>query len=357
MVSTAPVRVVITGAGAPGIRGTIYALRNNPDGREIFIVSVDVANDVVGRYLSDEFERVPPPEAPGYIDEIRRVCQRHSASIIIPQTTREVAALACYRQLLNRFGIKVMVSDNAAVEAANNKSALLVTFKALGLPFPDFRLAKSEGELSRAAEELGYPARPVVVKPPVSNGMRGVRVLRTDAWDVRRFLEEKPTGLEIALEDLLQILRRGPDWPELLVTQYLPGPEYTVDVFVGEHLKVAVPRQRRAIRSGITFQSETELRSDLCDFSLCAAQHLGLRYAFGFQFKLDSDGVPRILECNPRIQGTMVASTFSGANVIWLGVRELLGDPATALVSPLSRSQFYRFWGGIGVHDGNIYEI
>jgi carbamoyl-phosphate synthase large subunit len=235
---------------------------------------------------------------------------------------------------------------------------VLRVFKLLGLPVPTWRLARTEAELREAADALGYPERPVVVKPPVSNGMRGLRILREAAWDPRRFLNEKPSGIEIALDDLLDLLWRGDEWPALLVTEYLPGPEYSVDAFRGERLEAAMPRRRDAIRSGISF--DTTLlpgRTDLVQPTLRAAAHLDLRYAFGFQFKEDADGVPKVLECNPRVQGTMVASVFGGFNAVWLGVREALGEAPDALPAPLHSARFQRYWGGLGLDGGEVFEL
>jgi carbamoyl-phosphate synthase large subunit len=348
--------LLVTGAGAPGIRGTLYALRHNPDGRAVRIVGVDTQARVAGAMQADKFYTVPAPETTEYIPALIEICRRENVSAILPQTTRETAKLAASLPEVERAGVEVMVSESSAISAANDKGTVIEVFERLGLPAPACRRATTERELLAAAEELGYPETPVVVKPPVSNGMRGVRVLRPNAWDVQRFLTEKPHGLEITLEELVAILRRGP-WPELLVMEYLPGCEYSVDAFIGAHFSVAVPRVRESIRSGITFHSRTELREDLMEYTLAAGLELGLRFAFGFQFKLACDGTPKVLECNPRIQGTMVASVFSGANVIWFGVRELFHDPVTNLPQPLRASEFMRYWGGIGVKAGDLFEI
>lgn len=351
---TIPLRILVTGAGAPGSRGTLYALRQG--GRPVHTVGTDVNEQAVGRYLTDAFHTVPPPESPTYLDALQDICRAERIDLVIPQTTREIAVLSRDR---DAFGdTRVMVSDATAIEKANDKSAVLQAFEALGLPVPAYRTAQTEGELIEAAEALGYPERPVVVKPPVSNGMRGLRILREAAWDARRFLAEKPGGVEVSLDDLLVILRRGDGWPALLVTEHLPGPEYSVDAFRGERLAVAMPRRRDAIRSGISF--ETTLlpdRADLIEPTLQAAEHLDLRYAFGFQFKEDAAGVAKVLECNPRVQGTMVASVFGGVNPIWLGVQELLGEPPTALPAPLHAATFRRYWGGLGVRGDEVFEI
>ena len=351
-----PLRILITGAGAPGIRGTLYALRQGD--RPLYTVGTDLSEHAVGRHLVDAFYTVPPPEADGYLDRLADLCERESVDLVIPQTTREIAVLSRHRDAIEGGGTRVMVSGSAAVEAANDKAAVLRTFELLGLPVPAWRTVRSEADLRDAAETLGYPEVPVVVKPPVSNGMRGLRILREAAWDTDRFLTEKPSGIEVSLDDLLALLWRGDTWPTLLVTEYLPGSEYSVDAFRGERLAVAMPRRRDAIRSGISF--ETTLlpdRRDLVEPTLRAAEQLGLGYAFGFQFKEDADGVPRVLECNPRVQGTMVASVFGGFNPVWLSVQECLGEPPTALPEPPRPASFQRYWGGLGISGGDVGEI
>lgn len=47
--------VLITGAGAPGIAGTVFALRENPDGKAFRIISTDINENAVGKYLTDNF--------------------------------------------------------------------------------------------------------------------------------------------------------------------------------------------------------------------------------------------------------------------------------------------------------------
>lgn len=348
--------ILLTGVGAPGTRGTLYALRQNPEGRSIRFVGTDLSPSAIGRYWMDAFYPVPAPEADGYLERMLALCAQEGVDLVIPQTTREIALFARHKAAFEAQGARVMVASESAIEAANNKWELLNVAQRVGLPHPAFHLTRSREELIDAAAQLGYPATPVVVKPPVSNGGRGFRILRENAWDAERFLREKPGGEEIALSELLAILERGERWPELLVTEYLPGSEYTVDAFAGERIAVAVPRLRRAIRSGISFDNVIEYRPDLIQATTALGDALGLRYAFGFQFKLDSQGQAKLLECNPRVQGTMVASLFGGVNVIWLGVKEALGEPPEEMPM-FKEASFQRFWGGLGIAGDQIDEI
>jgi carbamoyl-phosphate synthase large subunit len=230
----------LTGVGAPGTKGTLYALKQNQDKVRIRITGVDMKEDVIGRYWANKFYQVPAPESDEYVERINKICAKESIDVIIPQTTRETAALS---KNLSRINSKITVSDASAIKKANNKYELMKLCRDLEIPCPDFFIAKSVDELNQLAHELGYPQKPVVVKPQVSFGSRGFRVLREGtSWDTKRFLTEKPNSTEITLEELSKILERDTSFPELLVTQFLPGSEYTVDAFSGEKVSVAIPR-------------------------------------------------------------------------------------------------------------------
>ena len=349
---TDTITVLVTGAASHGIAGTIYALKHNPDNRPVRVVALDIDEDAVGRYLADGFHRVPPPEDAGYADALLDIARREHADALLPQTTREIMALGCCHNVFHEAGVALVLSPAASVAAANDKHLLLERAQGVGVPCPEYRLADSEESFVKAAVELGYPGKKVAVKPRFSGGMRGFRVLTSDTWDVRRFLAEKPSGIETSMEALVKVLRNG-DWPELLVCEYLTGPEYTIDVYRGAEGVLVVPRLRERIRNGITFDTRVEMRGDLIDYSTRLAEMLDLRYCFGFQFKLSEDGVPALLESNPRVQGTMVVSALAGFNMVYHAVMEAMGTPPGLLSASVKGGfRFKRYWGGTGIHDG-----
>lgn len=346
------ITVLVTGGGAPGIAGTLYALRHNPDGIKVKIITCDVRPNAVGRYLTDEFHVVPPADSSDFVAALLQIATKAQVDVILPQVTQELLPLAANLSLFEGCGIKIAISSKEAIEQANDKWVVLQVAKQCGVPCPESILTESEAELLQAIQCLGYPKKKVIVKPCLSNGLRGLRILSEQPWDVARFLSEKPDSLEISLNGLLAILRNG-GWPKLIVQEFLPGVEYTVDVFRGRRGAIVVPRIREEIRSGITFQAKVDLQPDLQSYALKLAEELDLRYAFGFQFKVSSDGTPKLLECNPRVQGTMVTAAFAGANVIWWAVKEALGeDVAPTAPDPNAHGmRFIRYWGGIAVYD------
>lgn len=353
------IRCIVTGAGAPGIKGTLFSLRNNYDNENVYIVGIDISENALGQHLVDQFYKVPRPEDEDYIDTILEICKKEKIEIIIPQTTREIEFYSKNQDTFNAKNIKVLVASREAISISNNKYETLKIFESSNLEVGKYYLINSRETFEEKFLELSdFGKKPVVVKAPVSNGMRGLRILINRPWDLERFFNEKPSGVEIDKEDFLKMVGDS-QWPELLLCEYLPGAEYSVDAFIGEKYEIAIPRERVQIRSGISFVTKIDMaQKEMIEQTLIAAKKMGLKGVFGFQFKLDVEGKAKVLECNPRIQGTMVASVMAGQNVIWMAVKELLGTPITYNSKKIEDGLvFRRTWGGLSCTTDGILEI
>lgn len=343
------ITVLITGTGAPGIMGTLYSLRNNFDNRTIRTIGADMAEEVAGKHLCDRFYQIKGAHEPEYLSQLLSICRREGVDVLLPHNTAELLVLAKNKEAFAAVGTMVAISDKTGIEAANNKYHLLKAAKMIGVPVPEFYLVSSFSDLRRCAQKLGWPARPFVVKPPVSSGMRGLRIV-DESIDLRNmFFLDKPSGIHLKMDNLREIL--GDSFPPILAVEFLPGEEYTVDVLTtgattGE--PVAIPRKRDLLKSGITFIGTVEKNEDLINYSGLLSRVLGLDYAHGFQYKLGEDNRPKLLESNPRVQGTMVLSTFAGANIIYGAVKRALGEE----LPPFNinwGTRIIRYWGGLGV--------
>lgn len=349
------ITVIITGAGAPGIQGTIYSLRNNYDQREIHIIGTDTNEFVVGRYLCDEFEVISPAkESLKYLDDLLKLCIRKKATVILPQNTAELSILSENIGLFQEHGVKIAISSSDAIDLANNKFNLFDIAQKMNIPVAESYLISTFQELKEKAILLGWPNETFVVKPPVSNGSRGVRIITEKVDRKKAFFEEKPSSLYISLDELYSIL--GDQFPQLIVMEHLPGSEYTVDVFKHERHLAAIPRKRLAIRSGITFAASLEKNTLLIDTSEQLAKAIGLSFCFGFQYKESKNGVPLLLESNPRIQGTMVMSTLANANIIYSSVKALMDEDIPDFHINWE-TKMLRYWGAIGINDDGAIKI
>ncbi|MCA0931068.1 ATP-grasp domain-containing protein [Lutimonas saemankumensis] len=338
--------ILVTGAGSPGISGTIYSLRNNYDKRKFKIFTTDMNEEVVGKFLADEFIKIPPAkQASNYLDAITNICLRNKIGIIVPQNTAELNLLSQHEENFLKNGIKVLLSSHEAINVANNKHELMNVCQENNIPVASFYLVETADDLLRSAKLLGWPDQKIVIKPPVSNGMRGVRIIDENLDLKEMFYEEKPNSLNIKMKNLLEVL--GENFPSLLVTEYLPGEEYSVDVLRKDNFSIEIPRIRNLVRSGITFNGSIEKNEEIIEYCRILSKQIDLKYCFGFQFKLDAQGTPKILESNPRIQGTMIMSTLAGANIIYNGIKLLLNEEIADMEVDWNY-KFFRFWGGIG---------
>jgi carbamoyl-phosphate synthase large subunit len=339
-------KVLITGVGAPGIGGTIYSLKNNFDKKKIEIIGTDINEDVVGRYFCSKTYKIPKAgDNVNYLNALLDICNNEKPDVLLPQNTSELITLSHYKTEFQNVGTKVIVSDTDALIKANNKFNLLEICKNNNIPTLKYKLINNFIDLKNEAENIGWPYKKIVIKPPASNGMRGVRVIDEGINLKKQFFEEKPTNFNIKMEDLYRII--GDEFPELIISEYLPGDEYSVDILrTNAHLTI-IPRKRSMIRSGITFNGVIEKNDQIISISKKLSEILNLYYCFGFQFKLDENNTPKILECNPRVQGTMVMSTICGANIIYGSVKAALNEVIPDFNIDWD-SKFYRYWGGVG---------
>lgn len=107
-----------------------------------------------------------------------------------------------------------------------------------------------------------------------------------------------------------------------VVTEYLPGDEYTVDCVSkpdGSLVDWNV-RERSRVRDGITSygRSVPEKWEELGMLIKVVAEKLKLPYFWFAQFKLDNDGVPKLLEVNCRISGSFCITKSSRKDYIKL---------------------------------------
>ncbi|MFW6385112.1 MAG: ATP-grasp domain-containing protein [Halodesulfurarchaeum sp.] len=316
--------VLMTGAGAPGASGIVRSLRSNDD-LDVRIVGVDMNEDVYGFSLVDAYDTIPAGGDGDYIPEMVDVAEREQADVILPLTTAELRPLSANR---DAFDATVMVSDPGPLHNANDKGALYEFLDENGFAStPEFRRVDSESTFVDAVESLGYPDEPVCFKPPVASGMRGFRILDERFDRLTRLLEKKPDEAVTTLSEIRPVLASADTFPELVVMEYLPGEEYSVDVLAMENdVRPVVPRTRSRTRAGITFQGVVEKRADLIEEAAAITRGIGLEYNVNLQFKHDGNGRPKLIEINPRVSGTIIMSVGAGANLPALAVGYALGQ-------------------------------
>lgn len=342
-----PLTVVVTAVGCPGGPSIVQALREGARaaGRPLRLVGTDCRPDAPARYLCDAFATVPPGSDPAFVPSLDALCRQERADVVLPLASPELLPLAMAR---DTFPCAIAVSPARAVAVLENKADLYrwAAVTGLGHLVPRHRLTRTWAELARALADLGYPEKPVVVKPPVAHGSRGVRIVWPDG-DLRdRLLHHKPDPTAISFPELRRLLAGSDPFPPLLAVEYLPGDEWSVDLLVSPAGQVlaAVPRRRLATWGGICVASQVEPNRPLAEAASALARAAGLAFAGNVQFRATAAGQPRLLEVNPRLPGTVAATVAAGLNLPWLAVALATGWDPGPLPEPAWGTRVERHW-------------
>jgi carbamoyl-phosphate synthase large subunit len=196
-----------------------------------------------------------------------------------------------------------------------------------------------------AVEELGYPQKPVCFKPSISNGSRGFRIINENINEAELLFKYKPNNTFISLKSAVRILSSAP-FPELLVTEYLPGEEYSVDCLANEGESILIiPRLRKKMQEGISIAGEFIKNEKIIRYCRDIIRELKLNGNIGVQVKGSSANEYLILEINPRVQGTISSALGAGVNLPLLAVKQALGENlATGEMEIRWGTKFSRYW-------------
>jgi carbamoyl-phosphate synthase large subunit len=217
--------------------------------------------------------------------------------------TKELLPLARHKKEFEEQETKVLVSNVDSLEIANNKSRLYQFLEWRGIEVPKNKVVENIDQFKLAAEELNTQAKRVCFKPSVSNGSRGFRLLQTIWMSMIFYLMKNRNSTYISYNDALRILSLKP-FPELLVTEYLPGEEYSVDCLANHgEVKLIVPRLRTKMINGISVEGEFVDDKNIITYCSEIIKELQLHGNIGIQVKRSSGGKFLIIEINPRVHG------------------------------------------------------
>jgi hypothetical protein len=168
---------------------------------------------------------------------------------------------------------------------------------------------------------------PVFLKPDVGQGSKGTGTAKTS--EACHLLRERD--------------------PSLLIMEYLPGPEFTIDCFTNRHgaLVFAQPRSRMRIMNGISVRTAPVERADLVAMAKQINQRLTFRGVWFFQVKETSEGYPALMEIAPRVAGAMGLCRGAGVNLPLMSLYNAEGYDVHAApntcVREMDRALYNRF--------------
>ncbi len=238
-----------------------------------------------GRFVYERYiENLPSVESPDFVPAIQEVVDKHQIDFIMPAHDSVVLTLAEHAHALRA---EVVTAPVETCRICRNKRK---TYQALGayVPVPTVFTSK---------DTLRFP---VFLKPEVGQGSKGV------------FLVDDEESLLLACKSD----------PSLMILEFLPGPEYTVDCFTDRHrnLLFAGARRRMRISNGISVHTEPVAHPALDEMAKKINDRLVFRGAWFFQARERANGEPVLMEIAPRIAGSMALHRSLGVNLTALSL-------------------------------------
>lgn len=254
------------------------------------------------------------PEEEAYVRRIEEICAHEAIDVIFPSYDAEVLVFAKNRVRLERQGVLAVVPDYQALTRIVDKAHTLAAGERVGFPMPGTAIPENEDELLDAAGRLGPPW---VLKP------------RCNAHGANIHLVHDCEELRARFAELAAIQ------PRPLLQEYVPVRTkrnyYLVVDRNFDLVCVHSPRIRRHRTIGVRTPcavAETTDDVPLLDEVRALVRELGVWGGMTVQTIVHAeDGVPRLMEINPRFGHNLWYRTEFGVNEPLVYLRLAQGRP------------------------------
>ncbi len=238
---------------------------------------------------------------------------------------------------LRERGVKLIGTDCAAIEKAENRDAFEKLLSELKIPQPKGKAVTNIEDGVKAAEEIGYP---VLVRPSFVLGGRAMQIVAKEER-LRNYLK---TAVDI-----------DEDKP-ILVDKYICGKEVEIDA-ICDGMDVFVPGimelvERTGVHSGDsisvypTFSISDKVKAAILDYAKKLGIGIGIVGLFNIQFIVDKRENISIIEVNPRSSRTVpFLSKATGYPLADIATKVILGkslkEQGIAVNYPKEKKRWY----------------
>lgn len=307
------IRVLVTAVGAEPGRNVVKALTGK---KEIEIIVGD--NDPLIPVLYNRRETAASyilPRADSeeeYVARLTEITEKEDISVVLPCIEDEIFTLSKKREYFAKRGVNVVAPDFEQAILLSDKKNMAETAVKAGIPVP--RTLPLERYLD-GRERAEYP---LIIKPRMGRGAKKVLIIR------------EPDDMKKALSLLVG---RGDDF---IVQPYIEGRTgsiFLTGLLYGKDGRVITEFVSRSLKTLFEFGGTAMCGEPIKGFdrlkgySRRLVEEAGGWYGpINMEYKISAhDGIPYILEANPRFWGYGLLAVKSGINFPYLAVLEAIG--------------------------------
>lgn len=270
-------RILITGCEGPAGQ----ALGRQLASTQHTVIGVDM--QLSRSSIFDSTTLIPAAVDPAMLPALRRLLKEHQIDVLIPTVSDELPHVALAASSLLTHA-SVVIGNASAVRVAHDKYLTMAKLSSQSVPVPRFGLPS---DFSSTKNALDYFSGPIIVKPRVGRGGRGVIVV------------DKPTDADWSLFDDSQIVQEFAPGVEYAPMVYQPASESTAQTLVAVVEKTGLKEGRVGNATHVN-RIPVSAASDVATTALHAIEALGLTGPADLDIRRRVDGTPVVLEVNAR---------------------------------------------------------
>jgi len=260
-----------------------------------------------------------------FVDFITKEIKENHYECLYPMEEETLLLLARHRSEISKYTY-LLIPDSQKIEFVRDKGNLLRFAEARGIPIPRtiYSLENLEPDMVQGGSPASYVVQgPAVIKPRISSGSFGIAHVRKR-------------------EDLVPLYQKvHTQYPFPLVQEWIPDGGGTFGFSAlfdgGCNVKAAFVHKKLRmypIQGGPSTLREGAEHSQIMELGLSLLKSLNWTGVAMAEFKVDPrDGIPKLMEVNPRFWGSLHLAIISGVDFPYLILKMARGEPFDPILS------------------------
>lgn len=305
--------ILITASGlSPVGINTILSIK---DFYKIVCVDAKSQSENAAPYFCETYYEVPlANEENDYIKKVLDICKKENVAVVLPLTIEETMVLLSNKNIFTTNGIKIANANTVEnLKICSDKWLINDFLREKGILVPNAVPVSNTENIRRNMEKFGYPENRVVIKPRITHGSRGFKIITENKEDLKLITKLKPTDFHFVALDYFCNIIENKNLNAVLM-DYLEGDDYSVYTFClnGKPL-VILPMKRTGLIPGMSTGGILKKDEKIIEYIMKIANAFEFNGIINFQLKNTVSG-PLLYEINTRISATTVIGRGTGIN-------------------------------------------
>ncbi len=271
------------------------------------------------RFASGKWLYPDPTKAPNdFVNSLMEQLDGHVYDMVLPFIDATTRILVDIQKELRKY-VPLLLPEKSSFDLAFDKAKTFRFAEKIGVPIPRTGYPSSLSDALNLAEAIQYP---VVIKPRISSGSRGLKIVKNS-------------------KELSVYFPRIHDaYPNPILQEFIPLKEAVGFVALyGNDRKLKAFCQHKRLHEYPLSGGPSTLRATIYDkrlyeYGSSILEALDWRGSAMVEFRIDArDNIPKLMEINPRLWGSISLHIAAGVNFPELIYKEIHGIPYEPVIS------------------------